>query len=161
MQTPGVIFIKLVEPMRPHIDVMALAAAILNHITGPNGDEMNCLTRFTCRFLPIFILQKVNMTDFIKMCLPEVERVFKTTEPIKWCTEFKAKGNEKAIKSEYVDAIRKCVDQCNSNHQYSYDFADVEVLIEVYRDCLMFSVLPRYKKLKKYNLMQLTGQAKE
>jgi tRNA(Ser,Leu) C12 N-acetylase TAN1 len=30
--------------------------------------------------------------------------------------------------------------------------ADLYVLIEVYRDLLMLSVVPRYKELKKYNL---------
>lgn len=51
MQTPGVIFIKLIEPMRQHIDVNVLMLAILKHIK-----EGNVLTRFACRMLPIFSL---------------------------------------------------------------------------------------------------------
>jgi len=34
----------------------------------------------------------------------------------------------------------------------SYDEADFEILIEVFRDVLVFAILPNYKKLKKYNL---------
>lgn len=52
MQSPGVIFIKLVDQMREHIDVTKLMQAILTHIhtTG------EVLTKFACRMLPIITL---------------------------------------------------------------------------------------------------------
>jgi hypothetical protein len=40
----------------------------------------------------------------------------------------------------------------------TYDEADVEVLVEVFRDMLVVAVLPGYKRdFKKYNLQMLAG----
>lgn len=57
MQSPGVIFIKLLDQMREHIDVAKIMEAILTHIhtTG------EILTKFACRMLPIISLQKANL----------------------------------------------------------------------------------------------------
>ena len=44
----------------------------------------------------------------------------------------------------------------------SYDFADVEVILEVFRDMLVMAVLPGYKRdFKKYNLQRLAGQEED
>jgi|LauGreDrversion4_2_1035121.scaffolds.fasta_scaffold758847_1 hypothetical protein len=92
--------------MRKHVDIMLLSKAILNHITGPNGDEVNALTRFTCRMIPIVTLQKANLSDFIKTCIPIIDEAFRCPT-LKWCVEFKVSGNDKVIKKEYVDTIRE------------------------------------------------------
>ena len=40
----------------------------------------------------------------------------------------------------------------------SYDFADVEIIVEVFRDMLLMSAIPGYKRdFKKYNLQMLAG----
>lgn len=51
MQTPGVLFIKLIDQMRPHINVIRLMEAILAHIA-----EGNIVTRFACRMIPVHSL---------------------------------------------------------------------------------------------------------
>lgn len=51
MQTPGVLFIKLIDQMRPHINVIRLMEAILSHIA-----EGNIVTRFACRMIPVHSL---------------------------------------------------------------------------------------------------------
>lgn len=41
-------------------------------------------------------------------------------------------------------------------HSVSFDFADVEILVEVFRDILVFGCMPGYKALyKKYNMQAL------
>jgi hypothetical protein len=37
-------------------------------------------------------------------------------------------------------------------HPISIDFASKEILIEVFRDILVFTILPHYKERKRYNL---------
>jgi len=44
-------------------------------------------------------------------------------------------------------------------HFVSFDDADVEILVEVFRDVLMFAILPGYKaKYRRYNMQALQGQ---
>lgn len=41
----------------------------------------------------------------------------------------------------------------------SYDFADIDILVEVFRDVLVFGLMPGYKQEhKKYNMQALQGQ---
>ena len=45
-----------------------------------------------------------------------------------------------------------------SKTSISYDFADVEIIVEVFRDMLLMSAIPGYKRdFKKYNLQMLAG----
>lgn len=49
--------------------------------------------------------------------------------------------------------VRQCVEDSGHVHKVSFDYADVEVLVEVFRDVLVFGCLPGYKQLyKKYNM---------
>lgn len=67
-----------------------------------------------------------------------------------WCMDFKSRCNDKAIRKDYFEALESKIDRLK--HPISYDDADYEILIEVFRDMLVFAILPNYKKLKKYNL---------
>jgi hypothetical protein len=43
-------------------------------------------------------------------------------------------------------------------HTVSFDEADVEVLVEVFRDILVFGCMPGYKaQFKRYNMQALQG----
>jgi hypothetical protein len=73
--------------------------------------------------------------------------------------EFKRRNNDKVVRKEYFEILQKQIDTLL--HPISYDDADYEIVIEVFRDMLIFAVLPGYKRLKKYNLQQLSGIEQE
>ena len=68
MGIPGVIFVKLVDWMRPFIDVKKVGLAIIEHVQ-LNKDPMS---RFACRFMPVDILCKANVEDFTKFATPVI-----------------------------------------------------------------------------------------
>jgi len=68
--------------------------------------------------------------------------------------EFKNKNNNNVKKQEVLDFIFKTVD--GRTNPVDLKNADLNVIVEVYRDILMMGVVPRYKELKKFNLQQLT-----
>ena len=44
----------------------------------------------------------------------------------------------------------------------SYDYADVEIVVEIFRDILVMAVLPGYQReFKKYNLQILAGREED
>ena len=103
MQTPGVLFIKLVDQMRAHINVNKLMEAILSHIK-----QGNVVTRFACRMIPVFSLQKANLQDFKEMCHDEVVSTFSHRQ-LKWCLEFKSRNNQKAVRAEFYEAVKDAI----------------------------------------------------
>lgn len=75
---------------------------------------------------------------------------------VQWCLEFKKRNNDKVVRKNYVDFIQDQIDP--SKTAVSYDYADVEVIVEAFRDMLICAVLPGYKRdYKKYNLQMLAG----
>jgi hypothetical protein len=157
MSVPGVVFIKLVDWMRPHIDVKRVGQAIVEQVV----ESKEALTRFACRFMPVDILCKANLEDFKKFATPAIERVFNEAsgadaKSILWCMEFKRRNNDKVLRKDYFDLLQSIVHGFG-HHPISYDNADQEVVVEVFRDMLVFALLPRYKHYKKYNLQMLSG----
>lgn len=74
MGVPGVIFIKLVDWMRPFVDVKRVGLAIIEHV----DETKEALSRFACRFMPVDILCKANTDDFTKFATPVIQKVFGT-----------------------------------------------------------------------------------
>ena len=67
--------------------------------------------------------------------------------------EFRSRNNQKCVKQDFYDVVRQCVEDSGHEHKVSFDYADVEVLVVVFRDVLVFGCLPGYKQLyKKYNM---------
>jgi len=57
------------------------------------------------------------------------------------------------VRAEYYEAIKEAINSTKMAHFVSFDDADVEVLVEVFRDVLVFACFPGYKsKHKKYNM---------
>jgi hypothetical protein len=72
---------------------------------------------------------------------------------MKWCFEFKSRNNQKIVRQEFYEVVRDCIAETKHEHTVSFDDADMEVLVEVFRDVLIFGCLPGYKsKYKKYNM---------
>ena len=67
-----------------------------------------------------------------------------------WSMEFKNKNNNNIKKKEVLDFIFKSVD--GNRNPVDLRNPDLCVIIEVYRDLLMFGVVPKYRDLKKCNL---------
>lgn len=72
-----------------------------------------------------------------------------------WALEFKARSNDKARRSEYFDVIKPAITNANEQHSIDENYANNEILVEVFRDVLVFAILKEYKTRKKYNFMQL------
>ena len=109
-----------------------------------------------------FLCKANNFDDFKLMALPAIKKYFpmKGSEEgvthVQWCLEFKKRNNDKVQKKAYVDWIIDQVEPTRTS--ISYDYADVEVIVEVFRDMLVVAVLPGYKRdFKKYNLQMLAG----
>jgi len=157
MNTPGTVFIKLVDWMRPHVDHKRVGKAIIDHI----AETKEPLTRFTCRFLPVDILCKAGkIEDFKTFAEPELLKIFTPNDPlvrpIPWCMEFKKRNNDKIKKHEYFDYLKATIN--NNVHPVQYEDSHYEVVIEIFRDMLVLAILPKYKTLKKYNLQSLCGE---
>ena len=164
MQVPGAIFIKIADWARPHIDVKRVGLDIVTNVK--ETGELS--TRFVNRFFPVdFLCKANNFKDFKQMALPVLQRYFpmasdaskpnaEDREHVQWCLEFKKRNNDKVNRKAYVDYLMSVLDPtCTS---VSYDYADVEVIVEVFRDQLIFTVLPGYKRdFKKFNLQMLAG----
>lgn len=58
--TQGVVFIRMLDDLRPHIDVNKLGVAIVKHI----AENKESMSRFACRFVPIDVMCKAKMDDF-------------------------------------------------------------------------------------------------
>ena len=84
----------------------------------------------------------------------EEQKVPDQSKYLTWCMEFKNKNNNNVKKQEVLDFIFKTVD--GRTNPVDLKNADLNVIVEVYRDILMMGVVPRYKELKKFNLQQLT-----
>ena len=75
---------------------------------------------------------------------------------VQWCLEFRKRNNDKIEKRAYIDWIMEKIEP--SKTSICHDYADVEIIIEVFRDMLVMAVLPGYKRdFKKYNLQMLAG----
>lgn len=70
--TQGVVFIKLLDELRPHIDVNKLGVAIVKHIAETKESQ----SRFACRFVPIDIMCKAKMEDFQTFAKPILAKYF-------------------------------------------------------------------------------------
>ena len=119
--TPSAIFIKMVDFMRPHIDVKKIGLAIIDHVK----TTQEAISRFALRFFPVDILLKANkMDDFIEYTKPAITAYFPTAdgaERITWSMEFKKRSNDKAQKKEYLDALLKQINI--EQHPIQYDDA--------------------------------------
>ena len=118
--TQGVVFIKLLDELRPYIDVNKLGVAIVKHVAETKESQ----SRFACRFIPIDILCKAKMDDFQAFAKPILAKYFtlaqsdnkpnpdeeSKTQPISWAMEFKNKNNNNLKKKEVLDFIFKSVD---------------------------------------------------
>ena len=141
--------------MRPHIDIKKVGVAIVDHIKETNES----MARFICRLIPVDILCKAKIEDFVKYAKPMVNLYFPQKEDadrIPWCLEFKRRNNDKVIKKEYLDFL--CKEINTDQNPVQYDDAKLEIVIEVFRNMLIFAILPGYKsKYRKYNIQQLTS----
>jgi hypothetical protein len=107
MGIPGAIFIKLVDWMRPFIDVLKVGVAIVQHVV----KTKEAISRFACRFMPVEFLCKANIADFTKFVEPVIAKHFSDQERVLWCMDFRQRGNEKAIRKEYFDVLEGKIDR--------------------------------------------------
>lgn len=73
--------------------------------------------------------------------------------------EFKKKYNNSVERQKFLDFLFQSLD----GHKNPVDLknADLYVIIEVFRDLLVFTIVPDYKDLKKFNLQQLVMNHEE
>jgi hypothetical protein len=72
-----VVFVKMLDEMRPHIDVNKIGVAIVNHVK-ETGES---ISRFACRFFPVDLMCKAGkFEEFKVMAKPIIEKYFKKKE---------------------------------------------------------------------------------
>ena len=110
-----------------------------------------------------FVCKANNFEDFKKYAQPVIERYLpmKDVNPdgpqVLWCLEFRKRNNDKIMRNTYLNYITEMTD--SGRLSLSNDYADIEVIVEVFRDILVCSAIPGFKKhFKKYNLQMLAGQ---
>lgn len=168
--TRGVVFIKMLDELRPHIDVNKIGVAIVKHIAETKESQ----SRFACRLIPIDILCKAKIDDFNTFAGPILAKYFTTKKeedakgeeskdspasPVSWCMEMKNNNNNNIKKNKILDFIYKTID--GDRNPVSLKESDYSIIVEVYRDLMMIGVVPLYKELKKYNLQQLIKEGKD
>ena len=71
--TPGVVFIKLLEDFKQHIDVNLLGMSIIKEA----AEKRESNTRFAFRFIPVDLMCKAGkFEDFKKMAEPIILKYF-------------------------------------------------------------------------------------
>ena len=70
--TPGILFFRLVDELRDHIDVKFVGAQILEDAERTKES----LTRFACRFIPVDFLIKAKQDNFIEKANPIMAKAF-------------------------------------------------------------------------------------
>ena len=110
MGVPGVIFIKLVDWMRPHVDVKLIGTEIIKSVK----ETGQCSARFVCRLIPVDVLCKANNFEDFKMFADiGIKKYFREAElvnpatltRIPWCMEFKRRNNDKIQRRDYQDFL--------------------------------------------------------
>ena len=103
-----------------------------------------------------------NLDEFEKQVSPVIEELlakFKKDQHspgVSYCVEFKNKNNAKVVRKEYYDKIRDMVTDKGYNFYVEYRDAEINFLLEVYRDLMVFAVTHGYKdEWCKYNLQQI------
>ena len=112
-----------------------------------------------------FLCKAKKFEEFKLLAMPVLKRYFplknSAKDPdsithVQWCFEFRKRNNDKIDKRDYVDWIMEHLEP--SKTSISYDYADIEIIVEVFRDMLIMSAIPGYKRdFKKYNLQTLAG----
>jgi tRNA(Ser,Leu) C12 N-acetylase TAN1 len=64
--------------------------------------------------------------------------------------EFKKRNNDSIKKQEFLDFLFKTID--GNRNPVDLKHADIYVIVEIFKNLLVFAVVPRYRELKKYNL---------
>ena len=107
MSVGGAIFIKMVDHMRPHIDVKKIGLAIIDHVKTTKEP----VSRFALRLFPVDILLKANkIEDFAELTKPAIAKNFpvgEDAERITWSMEFKKRSNDKVKKKDFLDIVLK------------------------------------------------------
>ena len=113
------------------------------------------MTRFAMRMLPIYMLLKANPSDFKQLCSSEITRLF-SSHALKWCFEFKSRNNQKCLRADFLQIVKDSINSTEHSHSVSYDCADYDIVVESFRDILVFGCLRGYKNIyKRYNIQQL------
>lgn len=64
--------------------------------------------------------------------------------------EFKKSNNNSIDKSHYLDFFFKTID--GRKNPVDIRNADLNIILEIFKDVLVLAVIPKYKELKKCNL---------
>ncbi|CDW72076.1 UNKNOWN [Stylonychia lemnae] len=157
--TAGVVFIKLLEEFKTYIDVNLVGMSIINHVV--EHKESN--SRYAFRFIPVDLMCKAGKFDEFKVMAEPIIRKYFTplgenqevneSNYKTWCLEFKKSNNESIQKAQYLDFFFNLID--GRKNPVDLRHADINIIIEIFKDILILAVIPKYKELKKCNLQQL------
>ena len=151
-------FIQVCEKMKDHISLQRVSRHVMEQARSGKSQS-----RFVCRFIPAVIMKASgNLDEFEKQVAPVIEELlakFKRDQHspgVSYCVEFKNKNNAKVVRKDYYEKIRDMVTNKGYNFYVEYRDAEIDFLLEVYRDLMVFAVTRGYKnEWCKYNLQQI------
>jgi len=149
LKLQSLIFIKISDPYKDIIDVKALGAAIIHDVF----EEQKYLTRFCLRFMPIlFVCKASNVEHFKSLATNELDAYFGALDGVKWSMEWKNRGNQSVKRIDVLDFVYNQINKTGSGNSVDLSNPDHSVIVEVCMDVVLFSILPGFKKYRRYNI---------
>ena len=121
----------------PHLVKEAVKTLLRHHYEIPEGSA---------------IVLKENQTENAND-VKEIGNEFST--PPTYCVIFKSRLNQNFFKQEAIDLVGKVMKDLSPNAKVEYKNPDLAIIFEIMKSHCCLSVLPKYYKYKKYNLIEL------
>lgn len=155
LRMSSLIFIKISDPYKDIIDVKKLGNAVIKDVM----EEGKTVTRFWLRFLPIlFVWKASNFGTFKTLAEKEINEYFKKTDGVKWSLEYKNRGNKTIKREDILDFVYNLINTTGSGNSVDLSNPEHSVIVEVCMDVVLFTIVPKFKEYRKYNISSLDTQ---
>ena len=123
----------------PHLVKEAVKTLLRHHYEIPEGSE---------------IVSKENQTEKVN----DVKEIGNESSTLPtYCVIFKSRLNQNFFKQEAIDLVGKVMKDLSPNAKVEYKNPDLAIIFEIMKSHCCLSVLPKYYKYKKYNLIELAS----
>lgn len=117
--------------------------------------EGKAKARYSQRIIPIDYSCYANLTDFSKLAKVCIEEHFPVVSPsgnaTTYCLAIESRFNNSISKEEIIQAFTQMVP---SAYKVQFKVPDLTVVVQVFKNIVGFSVVPKYDALKRFNVQQ-------
>lgn len=117
-------------------------------------------SRYLIRLIPIEITCKAYIND-IKITIEKLLDKYFSQEPKTFSIVYNHRNNNNLDKIEVIKTIADSVLQKNSEHKVNLDNAEISIIVEIIKSIALVSIVPNFKKYKKFNLHSLSLNVKQ